>query len=131
MREVFGGSAIIKGAFLLALVCALFLIAYLEYQPEPRWLQLIAAFGIWAIWMAWPRAVVLDEAGLSQRTRFGKLRRIDYNDVIAISHDIGETRTTVIGVNCNITLHLLHARRGEFYDLLTKRTGKKVAFGSG
>ena len=93
-------------------------------EADSAWLQVIPLSLILIAWYGWPRTIHLDETGISQRSRFGLKTRVNYMDVVALTHADGTITAT--GSSGIIEHTQYHAAVGRFAQLISERSGKEV-----
>ena len=95
-------------------------------EHDPVSLQCVALSFSLLSFFGWPAKITLSERGISQRTRFGRLRTIPYSDVQYLTYLPSDGTTIVEGSQYTIRHTSSHADTTYFQQLIKKRTGKKI-----
>jgi hypothetical protein len=98
----------------------------LRKEHDPAWLQWISLSFALLAFFGWPRTITLDEAGIHQRSLFGSLRTIPYNQVEYITYDPTKQTTLVAGGETRIKHMVGHSDRALFQALIEERTHKEI-----
>jgi hypothetical protein len=122
----FPGGSFYRGLYAVGAVGSLMMMAGLYRQQESLWQQLIPLGFLVLVWFGWPRSIYFHADALGQKTRFGKMRRLEYSAVEYISFDKREACTIVAGGGIKIVHTPQHASRDLFQELIQERTGKPV-----
>jgi hypothetical protein len=110
------------------------LLVWTSPADDRAWLWFFFACGYAWAWHCWPRTIRFTQDGLEQRNKFGWMKRIQYDDVVAISrlpvygkggligHDL-----VVMGSDHEIIYSdYFHADPYGFIQAIQARTGKKL-----
>ena len=127
-NQSFGASWILGFGFIAVFICAPVFSWWMHLQGEPVWIQAILWFPVLAVLKAWPRAIRFDDEGITQRTLFGRMKRIRYHEVddIACTYEDIEPTFQINGAGEEIRHGWLHRDGEEFANLLRQRTGKEI-----
>ena len=124
-RPVFGPATffiIIYGVLIVLSVC---MSQGMWREGDSLWDQLIPLSLVVLAWHCWPRAIRFGPDSILQRTRFGKLKRLEYKDVLGASFLPTDGTTIVTGECVTIEHTVQHANVALFQALVEERTGKK------
>jgi hypothetical protein len=126
-RQSFPATAFATGVYGLDLLLSAAMMIGSHQEGDPMWVQLTPLVFVWIAFMGWPRTIHVDETGVWQRTRWGRKRRIRFEDVLAVSHEHGTTTVTGTVATIEHTPYHVGARRIE--EVLEKRTHKRIYYG--
>jgi hypothetical protein len=94
---------------------------------DPILMLMLSIFLGLVAFFRWPRAITLNEVGISQRSLFGIRRAIPYREVEYIRYEPKRQTTYVVGPAVTTVTHtLFHSDRELFHSLLEERTKKEV-----
>ena len=125
----FAASWALKACFVLVVVSVPITGWFFYVQHEPVWVQVAVWSPLPVLFKTWPRAIRGDDEGVSQRTLFGRLKRIRFADIEDISYLVGEGTVFLYGAGNQIEHGRSHSYQAEFAELLSERSGKNIDIG--
>ena len=122
----FPGRSFYRGLFGFLIIGSFIMMIGLYRQHESVWQHLIPLALLVLTWFGWPRTIHFYPEALGQKTRFGKMRLLQYAAVEQISYDKADSSTIVAGPGIKIVHTTCHADKRRFHDFVQQRTGKLV-----
>lgn len=129
VNQDFKGTTSIRAAYLLIVFVMPALSLAVRNESDAFYLHTMTAVALVTVFVAWPRAIHFDTAGIWQRDRVGRIHRIPWSSVDSVGHDAGQGRTIVGGGSIQIAHSQFHSDKDLFCRPIEERTGKKVFVG--
>ena len=122
MNHDFRGSPFIRGAYLLFAFGMPALSLAFRHAPDANYLHAMTLAALVSVFLAWPRAIHLDENGIWQRDRLGRRHSIEWGSLDTAAHAF-EGKILIAGGNVEIWHTMFHAEPELLCQLIDQRTG--------
>src|SRR5258706_11545602 len=125
MRTKFGVTPLLRFGFSLAALSIPLLYLVLRKQSDGYVLYPLLMGGAVALILSWPRAIILDDTGITQRDRLGRKHFLAWSDVDSVSVQMSANTIRVGGKETEIVHSQLHSKPQLFVSDVEARTGLK------